>query len=484
MVSAHEENSLLLVISFDGFRWDYLDLVKRNGIFLTPNFDYFIRNGATIDNGGVKNSFVTITFPNHYSIVTGMYQENHGIVGNVIYDPLINDTLCTYCDEFEKLADPVWFNNGTTSGGPVPIWITNQIGHQNPINPRRSGVYMWPGNTMKVNDPKKKPKYSVPYDESVKFNDRVDSVVRWFANKEVNLAFLYFDEPDEIGHKHGPESLALFKKVKELDDVLGYLKQKLEKINILDEINIIITSDHGMTKKVKYGAYIHLNEVISLDLCRFYGSPIVKHVYPVPGKEQEVYDTLKKVEHIKVYWKKDIPDDYHYRNNRRIGPIVLVADQGWEMMLNKSEQKFELLGVHGYNNSIPDMHPIFIAMGPAFKKGVKVKQFNNVDIYPLMCHVLEIEPSKHDGSLDNIKDVLKISGLKDELTSVPMMVAILTMLLMMLIAFVYILGVCCNKIRVRPSRLYLDEENNVHFQTVNGKVRLLQDYGDDVEEEE
>ena len=393
----------LLLISFDGFRWDYLDMVKRSGMYSIPNFDYFIQNGVTIDNGGVKNAFITKTFPNHYTIVTGMYEENHGLVGNVMFDPKFNISS----DIYHGLStNPLWFNNGTneTSAGAEPIWITNQK-NTHLLFQRNSGVYFWPGSEVPIQG--MRPTFWFPYNKSTPFETRIDTAIEWFEKSLINLGLLYFNEPDHSGHQYGPNAPEILKVISRLDGILGRLKDGLERAKLLDKLNIIITSDHGMAS-VNPKQYINIKKYISVDYFDVYGTGVIANIFPKENQTKHVYEALNKVNHMTVYLKEDIPKQYHYHFNRRIGPILAVADEGWEITLNINET-YKPLGDHGYNNSLPDMQPIFIAMGPAFKNGTKVSQFNNVDIYPLMCHVLNILPGRNDGSLDNIMKVLKVA---------------------------------------------------------------------------
>ncbi|KAM4041858.1 bis(5'-adenosyl)-triphosphatase ENPP4 [Anomaloglossus baeobatrachus] len=372
----------LILVSFDGFRADYL------WNYSLPNLQKFIDDGILVRE--VKNVFITKTFPNHYSIVTGLYAESHGIVANSMYDKDTNQTFTV--GSFSSKTNPVWWNEAT------PIWVTNQRAG------RRSGSAMWPGSDVQIqnvtiND-------FLPYDSNVTFAERVDNITMWFtkANDPINFAALYFEEPDKSGHHYGPEDKGNMTKVlTTVDGYIGYLVAKLKEAKLWESVNVIITSDHGM-------AQCSRDRVITLDKCIGRGNYTLVDQTPVaailPLKDRnEVYNLLKNCsEHMKVYLKEDIPDQYHYKKNSRIQPIILVADEGWTIVQNASTDV--ALGNHGYNNSLRSMHPFLAAHGPAFHKGVKLSTINSVDIYPMMCHILGLNAEPNNGTLSATNCVL------------------------------------------------------------------------------
>lgn len=258
-VKAHSNKPLVLLISFDGFRWDYL---KRTD---TPNFDFIIKNGVTAKKG-IKNVFITKTFPNHYTIVTGLYEESHGIVGNVMFDPKYNETFDVYNRESK------WFDEGE------PIWVTNQ----RQDTTRRSGVMFWPGDgvTIKGILPYK---YKL-YDGNYPNESRIDTVVSWFTDEwPINVGLLYFSEPDGVGHDVGPDSPYLSVTIRALDTLVGHLLKKLREAGLINDINIVITSDHGMASTPK-NKIINLDKYIDPTTYRIFTSNPIGTILPNPGK--------------------------------------------------------------------------------------------------------------------------------------------------------------------------------------------------------
>ena len=268
----------VIMISFDGFRYDYLEIVKAKGI-KTPNFDLLISHGVRAEY--MKNAFITKTFPNHYTLVTGMYEENHGVVSNNMFDPRYNETFTLALSDQKSDALNKWFTNDTDTGGPEPIWVTNQKGSQEGVL-RLSGVVMWPGSTAKVHG--QYPHYLVPYNRSVPNNERIDHVVDWLTRDKdpVNLALCYFSEPDHTGHQTGPYSDEIAQVIQTLDQVLGYLIDKLTQHGIFEDVDVIVTSDHGMMEITNTTIIEDYN--ITADMYTAFGSSPVLSVMPKGSK--------------------------------------------------------------------------------------------------------------------------------------------------------------------------------------------------------
>ncbi|XP_074919723.1 bis(5'-adenosyl)-triphosphatase ENPP4 [Chelonoidis abingdonii] len=243
-------NSILLV-SFDGFRADYL----KN--YRLPHLQEFIEDGVLVEH--VTNAFITKTFPNHYSIVTGLYEESHGIVANTMYD---EDTKKKFSEHND--TDPFWWNEAT------PIWVTNQQQENT-----RSAAAMWPGTDVKINNTV--PHFFMKYNHSVTFEERMENITMWLNNSSppVTFATLYWEEPDASGHKYGPGDKENMRKVLEqVDNQIGSLIYKLKALGLWENINVIITSDHGMTQ-----CFPH--KLIKLDDCIGRGNYTLVDTTPV-----------------------------------------------------------------------------------------------------------------------------------------------------------------------------------------------------------
>ena len=254
----------LLIISFDGFRWDYLQRTE------TPNFDKFIRGGVHA-RFGIKDAFITKTFPNHFSIVTGMWEESHGIINNKMFDPVLNETFAPGLKE--AISDPAWFSTGAE-----PIWVTNQLQKTN----GRSGVMMWVGGGAPIKWVR--PSRYMPFNENVTDHDKVDTLIKWFTDEyPINLGLFYSMQPDHDGHTFGPESKEVTKRIAELDSIVGYILDQLKENQLLEDLNIIITSDHGFSSTPKDKA-INLDDFIDPNSYLVTGLTPVAGIWPHEGR--------------------------------------------------------------------------------------------------------------------------------------------------------------------------------------------------------
>ncbi|RUS84115.1 hypothetical protein EGW08_008154 [Elysia chlorotica] len=357
----------VILVSMDGFRHDYLSMAGG-----TPNFDRMLREGVTMP--WIRNTFTTLTFPCHFTMVTGLFEESHGIVANSMYDQRMDRTSFGM-----PTTDEDWWTGHDT------IWTSAQKAGL------KAGVYFWVGSASKIQGVR--PDRWFPYDNKVPFEERVDTLVKWMSQDDLDLGLLYFNEPDHTAHVAGPRGADTMAQVRRMDGVLGRLMDKLDETNLLDRVNLIVTSDHGMA------------DVDSDNQVRSAGTQDEILV------TQAVVNALKDVAHMKVMLKEEIPERFHYRDSPRVQPVLLLADEGWGISENATWRRQNLprfRGDHGYDNILNSMKPIFVARGPAFKQNTEVEPMDTVDIYPLMCHLLNIEPAPNNGSLTNAARLLRV----------------------------------------------------------------------------
>ncbi|KAM9840337.1 ectonucleotide pyrophosphatase/phosphodiesterase family member 5 [Aulostomus maculatus] len=385
----------LLLVSFDGFRWDYVDRVP------TPNFHNLMVEGVTVDQ--VESAYITKTFPNHYSLVTGLYAETHGIVANEMYDPVLNRSFSM---ETDSIYESQWWEEA------VPLWVTIQK------SGGRSGAAMWPGSDVKIHG--MFPSQYLPYNTSVPFETRVERIIEWFSapkGEAVDFGVLYWEEPDESGHNLGPQNSLMDAVIADIDEKLGFLRNELKKAGLYEDLNLIVTSDHGMTQLFS-DKIIELDEYVSRDLYAWVDKSPVVGILPAEGKLDEVYTKLVDANpYMLVYRKDDVPERFHYRHNTRIMPILVEAKEGWTIVQNRTASF--MLGNHGYDNTLRTMQPVFVARGPAFRQNYIKTSMRSVDLYPLMCHILSIQPLPNNGSLLNVQDLLSLAPAPPTLSSNP-----------------------------------------------------------------
>lgn len=376
----------VLLISIDGFRHDYRQMYN------TPNLDLFADGGVHAEY--LIPVFPTKTFPNHYSIATGRYTENTGLVSNNMYDPE-TDAYYSLVDR-GSVQDSRWYEG-------EPIWVTAE----------KQGVdaapLFWPGSEAPIGG--EHASFWSPYDEDLPYKARVDSVIHWLQmSSDVAPGFmtLYFSRVDTYGHWYGPESDSLKIAVEEVDSHLGYLREELIRIGKVDSLNILIVSDHGMTE-VSGEKVILLDELIDLETVKVTDWAPVTAIWPNPSGKEEVYSRLKEAEeNYTVYLKENLPERYGYKNHRRVSDIVLIAEPGFTVTTSSRIALGDISGgTHGYDNRSPDMRGIFIASGPSIIKGLAIGPVENIHLYELMAHLLQIEPATNDGSLDSLRQILQ-----------------------------------------------------------------------------
>lgn len=385
---ADNSGQTVVLISIDGFRWDYPDKAE------TPNLDFLINSGVRAKS--LIPCFPTKTFPNHYSIVTGLYPENHGIVANNMYNP---DTKRYFrLSISEALHDPDWW-------GGEPIWVTAE----------KQGIetacYFWPGSETKIKGVL--PTYFYPYDGSIPNEERMHQILRWLdlpEDQRPSFITTYFSTLDDTGHDSGPDSQEVIDAIQYMDSVIGILLNGLKTRALLDKVNVIIVSDHGMAE-ISAERVIFLDDYIDLSDVDVVDWNPVAAINPAEGQQDNIYQKLVTAHpNMLVYRKQEIPDRLHYRDHRCIPQILAIADEGWSITsLETFREKPHYVtgGNHGFDNRLKSMGAIFIARGPAFKSGLVVEPFQNIHIYELLAKLLGVNPAPNDGNLDSIRIVLK-----------------------------------------------------------------------------
>ncbi|EJL64920.1 alkaline phosphatase family protein [Flavobacterium sp. CF136] len=379
LYSQSDKNAYVVLVSMDGFRWDY----ARQ--FNLPNLKQIAKEGVQAKS--MRPSYPSKTFPNHYSIVTGLYPDHHGIINNAFYDTALNESFSLSTNA----------KNDSRFYGGNPIW---NVAEQQGV---KTASFFWPGSDTD----QKRPTYYKNYDDKISYGTRIDTVIKWLQLPEKerpHLITLYFDEPDHTGHDFGPLSPENKKMVIKMDSIMGQLSSKLNQLAIGKQINLIIVSDHGMAdisndKKVAVLDYIKpewlgyktvINPIMSLEA--------------KAGFQDSIALALKKVPHIKFWKSTDVPKRLHYGTNPRVHDFVIEAKKGYSLV-SKIDQNIKG-GTHGYDNKEKDMHAIFYAKGPAFKVDKKVGTFQNVSVYPLIAHILGLQIDEVDGKLSDVKTML------------------------------------------------------------------------------
>lgn len=373
---AKEKRTPTLLISLDGMRADKLrEHFDENPLSYIKR--YFVEEGVLADH--LQPSFPTLTFPNHYSLVTGLYQEGHGVVGNTIWDPATQKKI-NYLDNSVDSKNVVYWN------GADPIWLTAKN------QGLKTASFFWTGSEVWT----RHPDVFLPYTNTFQYYSRCEEVVNWFTKFEMDFVTLYFNEPDNTGHSFGPDSKQYKDKVGDVDETIGYCIQLLLRANLLDKINMVIVSDHGMA--TMKGVTVIPNTLVNTALINatrtVYG--IVSNVHPVnESVKLTVFNGLNASPYLDCYLKEDIPSRLNFQNNDRIAPIVCIAQEGYVM--NTVVQT--LTANHGFDNTLDSMKAVFLARGPDFKENVKIGMVKNVDVYPLLCELTLVKCNPNNGTL-------------------------------------------------------------------------------------
>ena len=377
---SNNEQEYVILVSFDGFRHDYVDRVE------TFYFDYVEKWGVKAKS--LKPVFPSFTFPNHYAIATGCYSDKHKILGNEFNTEM---GRYSYKDK-NSVQDARWY-------GAEPIWVTAEK------NDIITATYFWVGSEAKIEG--YYPTYYKNYESGINPYKKVDQAIEWLGypiSSRPRLVCLYFEEPDHAGHVFGPNSIEVANEIKSSDDILGYLLKSISKIDIFDKINVVIVSDHGMVD-------VSENKIINID--DFNLSGILDGKGPVMSfkVDSEIDFSINElnIPNVSIVPSKN-NNNLNYHNS--LYDYLFIANEGW--MMYKSEHikqyngKLPVKGMHGYHSDYMNMHAIFYAYGPRFKENYKIKTFELIHIYPLLCELLGINPNDNiDGDLKVLKSILK-----------------------------------------------------------------------------
>ncbi len=385
----HLDAPYVILISFDGFRHDYLDAVE------TPAFDRVIRRGARA--ASLIPVFPTKTFPNHYTLATGMYPARHGLVDNVFWDPGRGERY--------DLRDRRTVEDGSWYGG-EPIWITAET--QGMV----SAAYFWVGTEADVAGIR--PTFWYRYDAGVGRQARVEQVLEWLrlpARERPHLILLYFSDVDSEAHAHGPESREARAAVRRVDAALDRLLDGLEKLPIADRVHVVLVSDHGMAAVDPEKTYA-LSEHVDLEGVRTEGGgPYVSlHFGGDEARAEAVRRTLAgALPHAAVLRIDETPARWRYRDNPRLGDLLVLGEMPWLVVTSSRARAAGLpRGHHGWDPARDRMHGIFLAAGPAIREGVLVPSVESIHVYPLVAHLLGLEPNPEaDGRLSELEAILR-----------------------------------------------------------------------------
>ncbi|MDZ4054290.1 MAG: ectonucleotide pyrophosphatase/phosphodiesterase, partial [Phenylobacterium sp.] len=335
----------------------------------------------------MRAAFPTKTFPNHYTLVTGLRPDRHGLVDNVMQDPELPGRVFRLGDRAEVTA-PVWWNDGT------PIWVSAE----------RAGLttatLFWPGSEAEIDGVR--PTHWRTFDQTMSAEARVDQVLAWLdapAAERPTFLALYFDEVDTYGHHYGPDSAELNAAAARTDAAIGRLTEGLESRNLLGQTNIVVVSDHGMAETSR-DRVIALEDLVSPEDGQVLSTGPHLTFEPAEGRQAQAEAALlRDHEHMTCWRKADLPARFAYGQHRRVASLFCLAETGWEILPREVAARRPVVGgAHGFDPDDPTMTAVFVAAGPAFQSGVALPRIDNVDVYPLLARLLAIGPAPHQGN--------------------------------------------------------------------------------------
>jgi predicted AlkP superfamily pyrophosphatase or phosphodiesterase len=380
----------VVLVSFDAFRHDYIDR------FHPAAFEGVAARGVRA--AALIPSFPSKTFPNHYTLVTGVYPGHHGIVGNAFFDPARR--------EWYRLNDQKAVRDSSWYGG-EPIWVTAER------NGVKTGVYFWPGSEAAIAGIR--PSYLAAYDAKVPNVNRVNGTIAWLrrpAAERPHLVLLYFSEVDDTTHRYGPNGSQTAAAVASVDRALRQLRDSLAALPFADSVNIVLVSDHGMAQ-IRPEQVIPVSDLLArggVDTTRMEVSdngPTMSLWFGDSTRLRRAHAVLDAtMPRAHTYFRSETPERWKIRDNPRAGDLLLVAEEGW-ILLRRGSDKAPTLGAHGYDPALPDMQGIFLAAGPNVKRLGTIPPFENVNVYPFLAALLQLDRVPVvDGGLGTLRDAV------------------------------------------------------------------------------
>lgn len=383
------KSRLTILVSIDGFRADYLDRGD------TPTLAALAADGA---RGAMRPSFPSLTYPNHYTLITGKRPDRNGVVNNTMEDSDIPGVAF-------KMSNDAAVNDGRWWSQALPFWVSAEQQGQH------AAALFWPGSQAEIAGVR--PSRWMTFDKEMTSNARVDTLLSWLDDPkgpELRFSTLYFDVVDTEGHHFGPNSPQLKAATVEVDQAIARLVAGLKARGRYDTTDIVVVADHGMAAVPVTQRWM-LDDILDVSKARVVSTGAVVSVTPNPRQEAYVEGALLKAHsHLTCWRKADIPKRFHYGHNPRVPAIVCLSEKGWYVTTRAAKLgKWDNQdgGQHGFDPYDPDMRAVFVARGPSIRPGVVLPLFDNVDVYPLLARISGVKPEKGDGSLKVIGAALR-----------------------------------------------------------------------------
>jgi predicted AlkP superfamily pyrophosphatase or phosphodiesterase len=383
--AAQQAKHYVVLVSLDGFRYDYAQKYSAKNLLAMAH------RGASAPDGMIP-SYPSVTFPNHYTIVTGLYPEHHGIVANSFYDPERKESFA--------YTDPKSETDGSWYGG-TPLWVLAEK------QGMRAASFFWPGSEAEIQG--KRPSYYLAYDDKFPEEKRVEQIIAWLRlppEQRPHFITLYYANTDHAGHLYGPESPETGEAVRHVDEMIGKLADGIAATGL--PVDLIVVADHGM--ETVQGTWIALDKWADLSQIKTSGPLLYAKSQ---ADAEKVYKSLLGASGaFKVYRRAKVPAYLHYNSNPHEGDPIVVPTGPYAIVAHDPSSNGNIRapnrGVHGYDpRTMPSMKAIFYAAGPDIRAGVTVAPFENVNVYPLVANILGLRIGAIDGNLRVLQGILK-----------------------------------------------------------------------------
>jgi len=391
-VNAPDQRSkpYLILVSIDGFRWDY------PGLHVTPTLDRIAANGVRAEQ--MIPVFPTLTFPNHYSIATGLYPANHGLIGNRF--PSKDRTKFYSLYDRESVQDGAWYRG-------EPVWVTAEK------NGMVTAAYFFVGTEAAVDGVPMT--YWNAYDRTIPGPDRVEQVLGWLrleASRRPHLITLYFEDVDVATHQFGPGSPQGIASIERVDHYLDRLMTGISELPIADDVYVVIVSDHGQSSVQQDAAPFIIGRVADLEGLTVVDHGAVAFIYfpgPDQGRAEKVRDAINRQwKHGRAMLRLEAPESWKVSEAAGFADVIVQADPGFVVYSSLSRAAHASTGDHGWAPGFRDMHGIFMASGPRLPKGVQIPPIRVIDVYPLLMEILELPVTTEiDGDPDLLPALLQ-----------------------------------------------------------------------------
>ena len=394
--AGQRDKPYVILVSLDGFKAEYLDR------FELPSLRRVMERGARAK--AMVPVFPSLTFPNHYSLVTGLHPGRHGIVSNRFYDPRLERSYA-YTDP-KAVADGAWY-------GGEPIWVTAE--KQGMV----SACFFWPGSEAAIQGVR--PTFWNRYDGKISNAARVKTVIDWLQlplERRPHMITLYFSELDSASHDAFLESDAVERAAGSLDTAIGQLLDGIDALPIRDQVYLVITSDHGMVntsdaQTIRLDSLLDASDMADIEAS--FGGPVASlHVKGEAARARTLVQRINaRLARGTAYLRTEMPARFEYHRDPRAGDVVVVMDESWLLQTSRSSSRSkdpqeDFWGQHGWDNAYPSMRAMFLMMGPGIRQGVLVDEVNNVDVYPLLTELLGLQPAPDlDGRAGVIRSLVR-----------------------------------------------------------------------------